>query len=134
MSEAVSHYGVKGMHWGVHKKEAAEALGNLSKAGAIKKDTTKKRIGEKVKKAGGLHTVSDKDLQSFLNRMNMEKQYKSFMQEEAKRRSEGFKAAGKFLAAVGKIALPILLAGAAAKAAGPTVFRTVNEFQKGIGR
>lgn len=129
--EPIKHYGVKGMHWGVHKnliKNTATASTNLSR------DPTKDYINMKVRKAGGLHAVSDEQLQRYLNRMGSEKRYKEFMDEEAKKRAAGYKALGSVLLTVGKIALPLLVGGFAGRAAGPTVTRTVSVFQKAIGQ
>jgi 2'-5' RNA ligase len=114
----MAHYGIKGMKWGVHKKETRAVAGNIVQARKkLKKDPTKAHIQTKAKEVGGLHKISDKELQVMLNRMEMERKYKNFMAEESKRRAEGAKALGKVMLEVGKVAVPLLVGFAGAKAA-----------------
>lgn len=136
--DALSHYGVKGMHWGVHrvssvagaisKNPATKAIkDNAGKVGKINagKSETKKQFNEKVATAGGLHKISDKDLKAMLNRLDMERKYSNIVNEDAKQRAEGRKAVGKILLEVGKIAVPLIVGGLGAKAAADHgVFRT----------
>lgn len=59
----LAHYGVKGMKWGRHKNPASS---DSARSTAVKK-TVKKQ---------GLHTVSNKELQDAITRMNLEQQFK----------------------------------------------------------
>ena len=116
MGESVlEHYGVKGMHWGV--RNAASRAGSVAKdaraASQVIPHKTNTVFNQRVKDAGGLHQVRDKELQAMLNRLNMEKQFRQFMKEDANRRAAGAKALGKILLDVGKFALPIVLAAMA---------------------
>ena len=119
----LAHFGVRGMKWGVHKlpRVSDADLARYEKlaksAGDIRRDPTKAKIGQQVKTTGGLHKVTDKELQTMLNRMDMERRYKQFMREDADRRREGAKSVLKILGEVGKIALPIILGAAAGTAA-----------------
>lgn len=124
--KALSHYGIKGMKWGVTRNDVASVAGKVvpaAKAGldAFNKrysaDPTKTAFSEHVQTRGGLHKVSDKDLQAMLNRMNMEQNYSRMMQQEAERRSAGKKSALKFLFEVGKVAIPLVTGGVGAAAA-----------------
>jgi hypothetical protein len=133
--EEFQHFGVKGMHWGVTKSHVETASGlatrGVSAAKAIKPDPTKKAATKKVKSVGGLHKVDDKELKKMIARMEMEKKFDTFMKEDAKRRSEGLKAAGKVLGEIGKIALPIIMTLAANQAmknrsASGSFFRTAD--------
>lgn len=133
----LKHYGIPGMHWGVRKSTFGKAAGIAKDAGAaargLKGDKTKQGFQSQVKSSGGLHKVSDKDLQNMLNRMNMEQQYRQFMEKESKRRSEGASAALKALGKIGAIVIPLFAGGVAAKAA-PTVIKVVSESQRALGR
>ena len=130
--ESLSHYGVKGMHWGVRKEDAHEIGSLAGKTTGLSKDKTTTAFAKKVSEVGGLHKVSDKDLQNMLNRLNMEKQYKKMMSEDADRRKKGLVAAGKLILKIGQVALPLVMAGAAAKTGGPTVVKTVSVLQRAL--
>lgn len=120
--EALAHYGVKGMKWGVHKdkisnfanKHGKETDKLITKAMGVRKDHTKSAARAKAREVGGLHKLSDKELQALNKRLEMEKKYKTFMEEDAKRRKEGALAIGKILGEVGKVALPVVLSAGAA--------------------
>lgn len=120
---ALEHFGVKGMHWGV-RKSATLARDAASAAKGVKSDPTKKQFQSSVKKTGGLHKVSDDKLKKMLERMEMERKFTRMMNEDKARRAAGFKALGKILGEVGKIALPVILTGFAARAATSPTFRT----------
>lgn len=73
----LKHYGIKGMKWGVRGSDA----GGGEKAPAAKKprmsedarqtDTLKR----KIERDGGVHGLSNKDLDHVLRRMNLEQRY-----------------------------------------------------------
>jgi len=121
VSEFLEHFGIKGMHWGVRRsaeelsRRGVNAGSVTSAAIKLKKDPTKTTIKSKTKAAGGLHKVSDKELNTMLKRMDMEKRYRDMMAEDAKRRQAGLKAAGHILAEVGKVLLPIVATAAASQ-------------------
>lgn len=133
--EVIEHYGVKGMHWGVRRADAVE-VGKLGAevAKGLGSNKTKAAYSQKAREAGGLHMVSDKALKDMLSRMEMEKKFSAFMNEEADRRAKGRRSAVKLLGKVGKIALPIVISAAAARAAAPTVIRTFSQYQHAIGK
>lgn len=129
----IQHFGVKGMRWGYHTKDGQKIrldpvvgqVGNTAKTALslhsstkkmLKKDQTKLAARAKVAEAGGLHKLSEKDLQALNKRMELEKKYRTFMEEESKRRSEGAKATMKILGQVGKIAVPLIMSAAGAYA------------------
>lgn len=66
VSDFLAHYGVKGMKWGVRR-----AAKGPSAAEAEKKATVKTAVRKQ-----GIRTVSNKDLQDAINRMNLEQQFK----------------------------------------------------------
>lgn len=137
-SKNLQHYGIKGMKWGVSrdtigsiagvaKKFAPVATAGLNALGKkYTPDETKSQYSQKVGEVGGLHRVSDKDLQAMLSRMNMERQYKSFMEDEAKSRSAGQTATFKFLQEAGKLAIPLIVGGPVAAATSPGAFKAYS--------
>jgi hypothetical protein len=69
--EQIEHFGVKGMHWGIRRKTRSnypmsEDVANVS--------ATKALIGHRVK-VRKTDVLSNKELQSLVTRMNLEKQY-----------------------------------------------------------
>jgi hypothetical protein len=63
VEDILSHHGVKGMKWG-KRKNAASA--DSAKSTAVRTSVKKQ----------GLHTVSNKDLQEAITRMNLEQSFK----------------------------------------------------------
>jgi len=61
--EFLAHFGVKGMKWGKKKNPAST-------------DSARSTDVRAVVKTKGVHTVSNKDLQDAINRMNLEQQFK----------------------------------------------------------
>lgn len=129
--DVVEHYGVKGMKWGVHRSDGSRVdLTNVGKTGIgaarayRSPDKTKQAFKQHVSTKGGLHQVRDVELQAMLKRMEMEKKYTTFMNEEKERRKKGQVATLKFLGEAGKIALPVIIAAVAGRyASGPAATR-----------
>lgn len=91
--ECLTHYGVKGMKWGVRRKRPTSTKGKKSigdkmksayrsykKKKATKAETTKKKT---------LSEMSDDELNSMIKRMNLEKQYKDLMRQSKPQKSRG---------------------------------------------
>ncbi len=66
---ALSHYGVKGMKWGVTRSDPGSSRGSSSE------DARDFERNNKKIQTHGTKALSNKELQSVLNRMNMENQY-----------------------------------------------------------
>lgn len=122
LDNSLNHYGIKGMKWGVHTKDGRRVelttAGKLGFTAARKykaPNKTKSTYQKKTAEAGGLHKLDDKALKAMNSRLEMEKKYTTFMNEEKERRKEGRKATLAFLGEVGKIALPVALGIAANK-------------------
>lgn len=87
---ALKHFGVKGMQWGVRKGVKAPASPDSAKANLLKTQAKKQ----------GTHTLSNKELQDLVTRLNLEQQYSRL---NPKTKSDG----QKFLEGALKVAGPI---------------------------
>jgi hypothetical protein len=70
LDDVLSHYGIKGMKWGVRRADPSGG-----KPAASSDHDTAKAAKAKVK-AGGLKSLSNEELKTFLERMDLEKRYK----------------------------------------------------------
>lgn len=90
-SDFLEHYGIKGMRWGVRRSEK-----QLAKARAKESDSDDaaraKKVAKKIQSQGGrTSSISNADMQLLINRMNLEKNYKTLMAQEAKIKKENSK-------------------------------------------
>lgn len=75
---AALHYGVKGMQWGVRKDDSGgSSLGKHKKPEPEKSPEAKaaQAAKAKAKKSGTTDVLTNKELQDFVTRMNLEQQY-----------------------------------------------------------
>lgn len=102
----LKQYGVKGMRWGHRKDAPSKTQVGVDGKGRIKKvvlskgqredakpsdDAARAAIAKaKVRAKGGTDTLTNQELQSLVQRMNLEKQYAS-LQGQTKRKSAGQK-------------------------------------------
>ncbi|QZE10581.1 acetyltransferase [Streptomyces phage Bilo] len=70
LNDILAHYGIKGMKWGVRRDNPSG-----SKPAASGDHETAKAAKAKVK-AGGLKSLSNEELKTYLERMDLEKRYK----------------------------------------------------------
>lgn len=105
LEEFLEHHGVKGMKWGVRKDRPASVKRNVKYSRTTPKTKVKVRPGRTVKASGGKkHTASEdaivaavkkqmakksttdslstKDLQSLVQRMNLEQQYRDLAKKQ----------------------------------------------------
>lgn len=98
---SLSHYGVKGMRWGVRKSEHSvggggtnvkvrSALGNrvVVATGGGKRDLSddakKAAVARQVAKRSNVRALSNKELQDLVTRMNLEQQYSDLEKKKRK--------------------------------------------------
>lgn len=68
VEEVLVHFGVKGMKWGTRQtKPPAKSSGDWKSF---------KRVTDKAKSGGGTKALSNKEMQAFIHRANLEAQFK----------------------------------------------------------
>ena len=85
----LAHYGVKGMKWGVRKATSHPASEDSAVASSYKLRAQKQ----------GIHTLSNKELQTYINRANLEQQFNRL---NKKKKNAGSKFVGDVLKEIGK--------------------------------
>lgn len=99
MSNVICHYGKKGMKWGHHKisvdelktgnklaKESAGLIrGSKEVNTAVKNYRTNKIKSKQPEKPKGLSSMTDKELQAKVQRLNMERQYSDLTRQPQQR-------------------------------------------------
>ena len=115
-NEALEHFGIKGMHWGVRKTPSDSGPESVTitqkKPGASLKakggrghgpnEDALSAVGaaQKAKKSG-LHSLSNQELQALVSRMNLEQQYVNLKAKEPSALNRGTEKIKKLLA-IGK--------------------------------
>ncbi len=112
--EVLEHYGTKGMKWGVRKKPGSGVKRKAASKASAKSTKVKKGAeGSKKYKKSSAKSLSNKELQTRVSRLNMEKQYKTLLTPKTQKgsisrgagfvggilKSSGRKALGKYVAA-----------------------------------
>lgn len=69
LDSVLAHYGIKGMRWGVRRANPSGGPSRSEDSASAKE--TKAKI-----KAGGLKSLSNDELKTYLERMDLEKRYK----------------------------------------------------------
>ena len=80
--EILEHHGIKGMHWGVRRK-------NPSAGPPVSEDHQRVSALRTRRKGSGTRTLSNKELQDLITRLNLEKQVKQ-LDPTAKEAVAGF--------------------------------------------
>lgn len=104
------HHGIKGMRWGVRRYQNPD--GSRTALGK-KRESSRNDKEKKARKADvkNRRTMSDVDLKKRIERMKLEKEYKTLVDEDT---APGKKYVFEILSAVGKKTLTIAAAGALA--------------------
>lgn len=108
--EMLEHHGIKGMHWGVRRYQNPD--GSRTALGK-KRESSRNDKEKKARKADikNRRTMSDADLKKRIERMKLEKEYKTLADEDT---APGKKYVFEILSAIGKKTIPIVAAGALA--------------------
>jgi hypothetical protein len=106
VSEFLAHFGVKGMKWGVRSSHTSSSPGSEDHMRVTS-------IKSKVKKDGGTKSLSNKELQDLINRINLERQFKTLHPSP---QSKAVKFAADLLLGVGKQQITKLATDFATKA------------------
>lgn len=92
----LSHYGVKGMKWGVRRADSNS--GSSSEPPAKSSADAKLASASQAKiNSGGIHTVSNQELQHLVIRMNLERQYGQMKIQNKSELDKGLQATQKIL-------------------------------------
>jgi 2'-5' RNA ligase len=68
LEDVLAHFGVRGMRWGVRKNKST---------GPVSPDASNAATIKEKMKTGGIHSLSNKEIQDAVTRMNLEQQLKS---------------------------------------------------------
>lgn len=88
-NEIIYHHGVKGMKWGQRKAERKEYKQKKKQNPSAKKAYNKKTRRRQKTKYTDIQSMSTKDLQERVNRMNLERQYASLLKTQSKAVAKG---------------------------------------------
>lgn len=109
VGRVLSHYGVKGMRWGQRSTTTPASVSQKGKklkakggqAQPAHPDAVRKATIARVKKKSGVNALSDKELQQYSNRLNLEQNVRRL---EASSKSPGRRFVTNLLANTGKTA------------------------------
>lgn len=106
----LKHHGIKGQKWGIRRYQNPD--GSLTALGK-KRESSRNDKEKKARKAEAKNrrTMSDVDLKKRIERMKLEKEYKTLVDEDT---APGKKYVFEILSAIGKKTIPIVAAGALA--------------------
>lgn len=90
----LTHYGVKGMKWGVRREESSSTSSRTPRS----EDAREFERNARKIQTHGTSALSNKELQSVLTRMNMENQYHNLTSDHHDRLNEGHQQVRKILA------------------------------------
>jgi 2'-5' RNA ligase len=71
----LEHHGVKGMKWGVRRSDPSGGGSHKSESGVSDDARRARETAAKIRTAGGTKSLSNKELQELITRMNLEQQY-----------------------------------------------------------
>ena len=99
LDDILAHYGVKGMKWGVRRRRDDGGGKSSAPKHKVSDDAQAAKDFKTRAKSGGTDTLSNKELQHLVNRMNLEQQYSRLKKGNP---NPGAKFAKELLVGVGK--------------------------------
>jgi hypothetical protein len=92
IEDFLAHFGVRGMKWGVHRARTSSPHPSSSEAATARQLHVRAR-------SSGTHSLTNAELQTLVQRMNLESQYSNLNQRQV---SKGRKIVGDLLLEIGK--------------------------------
>jgi hypothetical protein len=84
----LKHFGIKGMKWGIRRERGPD--GTVGGAHPASEDAVRAvKTQQTIKATGSLNSVSSKDLQHLVNRMNLEQSYIKMTMESTPTKTKG---------------------------------------------
>lgn len=78
LDQVLAHHGVKGMKWGVRRDSSSSGSSSSSTSKPASSDSkAASAANSKAHNGGGLHVLSNHELQQAITRMNLESQYRN---------------------------------------------------------
>lgn len=112
VDDALAHFGVKGMKWGVRRNSAHKNKSIDKSPDAVRAEEARKKLGKK----GDPSALTNQELQHLVTRMNLERQLMTLSNQTPKGPgATGAKIAQEILLNVGKQQLTKLASDTAAK-------------------
>lgn len=91
VDSVLAHHGIKGMKWGIRKDDGSGGGGGKGGSGGKASADHETAMGYKNRvKAGGVKTLSNKELQDLVNRMNLEQQHRNLMGNQPSKFDKGY--------------------------------------------
>jgi len=75
VDDFLEHYGVKGMKWGTRRRSGGKSQPKAQRQGSSKEARQVAAIQKKAKRGGSAKALTNKDLQAFNQRMDLERRY-----------------------------------------------------------
>jgi hypothetical protein len=97
VQQVLEHHGIKGMKWGIRRPGGSSSTSSGHESSS---DATKAHEYASKAKTGGLHTLSNQELQHLVTRQGLESQYKRLQGNS--RTDAGAKVAKEILLNAGK--------------------------------
>jgi hypothetical protein len=94
--DALKHHGIKGMHWGVRTSRGGTPASTRE---PVSEDAHKTSESRAAVKSHGTKTLSTKELQELVTRMNLEKQFSDLVDKEPNKFNDSQKTIKKILSA-----------------------------------
>lgn len=94
LDDVLAHHGIKGMKWGVRRRQSSDSGPTSPDAARVKEHAT-------TVKTHGTKALTNKELQELVTRMNLERQY-STLHQQSKKENPGVKFARELLIGIGK--------------------------------